>query len=100
MKMNIDTVMFRPHPVGKAGQLIQFFPPPPPSMLGFVSLLGGVVFVCCWLLLFRKVSSARYLRSLPVRALRAMQLGRGGLERGTFLFSPLDQFNPQTHFGQ
>ena len=36
MKMNIDTVMFRPHPVGKAGQLIQFFPPPPPSMLELV----------------------------------------------------------------
>ena len=78
----------RPHPVGKAGQLIQFFPPPPPSMLGFVSLLGGVVFVCCWLLLFRKVSSARYLRSLPVRALRARQLGRGWARTRNLLVLP------------
>ena len=98
--MYIDTVMFRPHPVGKAGQLIQFFPPPPPSMLELVLCSVGwclyVVGSCC---LGKSAQLATFARSLLERSERG-NWGGVGLERGTFLFSLLDQFNPQTHFGQ
>ena len=97
--MNIDTVMLGLIRSGKQVNWSNFSPPPPPSMLGFVSLLGGVVFVCCWLLLFRKVSSARYLRLLLLSApSEATGAGLGSNEEPSC--SPLDQFSPQTHFGQ
>ena len=79
--------MFRPHPVGKAGQLIQFFPPPPPSMLGFVPCsVGWCLFVvgsCC---LGKSAQLATFARSLFERSERG-NWGGVGLERGTFLFS-------------
>ena len=79
--------MFRPHPVGKAGQLIQFFPPPPPSMLELVLCSVGwclyVVGSCC---LGKSAQLATFARSLFERSERG-NWGGVGLERGTFLFS-------------
>ena len=81
MKMYIDTVMFRPHPVGKAGQLIQFFPPPPPSMLELVLCSVGwclyVVGSCC---LGKSAQLATFARSLFERSERGNWGGVGSNE--------------------